>query len=151
MKYKTGYSLIEVIISLLIVFSTLSLCLFSVWSYNEQNNLYDRQYSAILYEYNLIQIIKSDNDFIHHADRYLDTSLCSMNLNLTPPQIIIYLDRKLNQCDQGLYDVKFIINCSINSSLSYSKYAYTIQKYEKSTNNVDSLNGGTISVTVLEA
>ena len=150
MKYKAGFSLVEVIICLMIVFVTLSLALFAVSSFKQNNNLYVRQYKCEVYEYNLIQIIKSDYSFIYHADKYIDTTLCTMNLNFTPPQIIIYLDKQQKQCDAGLYDAKYIINCTVTEYATYTKYYYSIQKYEKSTNNVDAKNGGIIYVTVFE-
>ena len=151
-KLNQGFTLIEVIIMATLVMTTLGFGLFGIGSINKMNDRYHIHYNQVVTEYNILQIIKSDHRFYEHPEDYFGhREWMTFATSGTQQHLTIYFDRYNEVCDQGIYESYIKIICTPTTSTNNTRYYYTIQKYQKSNQNLDTKQGGLISFTVYDA
>lgn len=69
-KYKNGLSIIETLLSLLVISIFIVLIINLSFSQSKYNKNYENKYLVYTAFYNVIQIIKSDPSFYSHVERY---------------------------------------------------------------------------------
>ncbi|MBO4667752.1 MAG: hypothetical protein J5666_06500 [Bacilli bacterium] len=149
---KKGFTLVEVVIMTSVVLSTVGFGLFGISSVAKTKSRYHIHYQQVLTQYNIIQIIKSDHTFYDHPEVYFgDASLIERTTSGTQQRIKLYFDKNNDLCDQGIYETYFSITCTPTLNTGYKRYVYSIQKYQKSINNVDAKQGGIINFTLYDA
>ena len=143
-KYRNGFGLIEVIISICIVVLLIDMSLLvnykGIYAYNDQRI----HYSAMQIKYNLLQIIKSDSFFLEHPEVYFEDSQSKIKINIVGNQryINIYFNDYVEVVEEGNARLNALIKCRKFDYGSYASYYYSVEMKERKLGEAYSSIGG---------
>lgn len=149
MKYKQGFSILETIISLGIVLSTLSFSVICLSKVQNTKTNYKTHYNELVHVYDIIQIIKSDHFFYDNVGEYFNIDLMDIDDTTSTKKINIYFDKYNNQTDNSYYYEKILVTYRETKYAKYYYHYYVITKYLKNDQYTDSKEGSIIYVTVI--
>ncbi len=129
MRFKRGFTLIEVVIS----FSFIGLVIAMITYINIQTTKHKSNlihYYAITQAANVVEIIKSDYDFFSHMEDYYDSNLYVVTNANAYKMIYFYFDHNNNQCEKDLARFFVKIQYNFTNSTKYTLNQYEVSKYD---------------------
>ena len=145
-KYKIGFSIIETVLTILIISVFLVLLIKMNYSVSKFNARYFNKYLIYTHCHNIIQIIKSDPEFYSHAEYYYNINNEKVHDITTPDNKRYYLNIYFDQYGNITYQANafyyIYISLTKNDYTDYYDYYYYIRIHLSNVVSSQTVGGG---------